>query len=90
MFRGCGKLLMKNVLLTSVTVREMTKVDRKRGTCLPMAGVVSRPAPHQGSRGNEGLNQNQDSASSLADYKGSCSSVCSRAGTTFDGAPACS
>lgn len=40
---------MKNVMMMSATIREMTKVDRKRGTCLPMTGMVSCPAPHHGS-----------------------------------------
>lgn len=52
------------------------------------------PCTPPGKQGGERLNQNlasvtcQDSASSLAGYKGSCSSVCSHAGTTFDRAPA--
>lgn len=38
----------ENILMMSAAIREMTMLDRKRGMCLPVAGMVSGSAPCQG------------------------------------------
>lgn len=81
LFWGCDKLLMNNVLMMSAAIWELIGMDRERGMCLPVAGMVSCPTPLQGSRGMWVWTEQklasvtcQDCPCFLAGYESSCSS----------------
>lgn len=71
---------MNNALMMSATIWEQIEMDRERGMCLPVAGMVSCPTPCQGRRGMWVLTEQkfalvtcQNCLCFLAGYESSCS-----------------